>query len=134
MRYIARTGDCGIMYASKEKKDLIRYTNSDFVGSLDDRKSTSSFLFHLGSGVISWASKKQPIVSLSSVEAKYVATTSTTCQTVWLRRVFDGLKQKKQGSPTIYCDNTSTIALSKNSVFHQKRKHIIIDITLLESL
>jgi len=80
------------MYASTKKRDSIGYTNSDFAGSLDDMKRTSSYLFHLGSGVISWASKKQPIVSLSSVEAKYLATTSTTCQTMWLRRVFDGFK------------------------------------------
>ena len=86
------TRDYGIMYASTEKKYLIRFTNSDFVGSLDDRKSTSGYVFHLGSGVITWASKKQPIVTLSSVDAEYVVATSTTCQEVWLRRVLDGLK------------------------------------------
>ena len=92
MRYITGTRDCGIMYASKKKKDLIRYRDSDFAGGLKDRKNTFGFVFHLGSSVISWASKKQPIVTLSSVEAKYVAATSTTCQAVWLRRVFDGIK------------------------------------------
>ena len=58
IRYIAGTRDCGIMYASTEKKIFIGYTNSDFAGSLGDRKSTSGFVFHLGSSVISWASKK----------------------------------------------------------------------------
>eukprot|EP00253_Pinus_taeda_P005127 PITA_05127 len=124
MRYIAGIKDCGIMYASTEKKELIGYTDSDFAGSLDDRKSTYDFLFHLGLAVISWASKKQPIVTLSSAEAEYVTTTSTTCQAVWLRRVLDGLKKKQQGSSTIYCDNSSAIALSTNSVFHKKSKHI----------
>ena len=81
-------------------------------------------MFHLGSGVIAWESKKQPIVTLSLAAAEYVAATSTTFQVVWLRRVFDGLKQKQQWSTIIYCDNTLAIALSKNSVFHQKRKHI----------
>ena len=84
------------MYASTKEKDLIGYTDSDFACSLDDRKRSSGFVFHLGSGVISWASKKQPIVTLSLVEEEYVAATSTTCQAVWLRRVFDGLKQKQQ--------------------------------------
>ena len=74
--------------------------------------------------VIGWASKKQPIVTLSPAGAEYVGATSTSCQAVWLRRVFDGLKQKNQGSITIYYDNTSVIALSKNSVSHQKSKHI----------
>ena len=63
-------------------------------------------------------------MTLSSLEEKYLGATSTTCHAVWLRRVFDGLKKKQQGSTTIYCDNTSAIALSKNSVFHQKSKHI----------
>eukprot|EP00253_Pinus_taeda_P034872 PITA_34872 len=58
LRYIVGTRDCGIMYASTEKKEFIGYKNSDFAGSLDDRKRTSSFVFHLGSGVISCASKK----------------------------------------------------------------------------
>ena len=80
------------MYASIENKDLIGYTDSDFAGSLDDRKSTSSFVFHLGSGMISWASKKQPIVTLSLAEAEYVVATTKTFQVVWLRRVFDGIK------------------------------------------
>ena len=112
------------MYASTKKKDLIRYIDSGFVGSLDDRKRTYGFLFHLGLGVISWASKKQAIVTLLLAKVEYVEATSTTCQVVWLIRVLDGLKQKQQGSTTIYYDNTSTIALSKNSVFHQKSKHI----------
>ena len=74
---------------------MIGYTDSDFAGSLDDRKSTSGYVFHISSGVIAWASKKQPIVTLSSAEAEYVAATSAACQAVWLRRVLDGLKQKQ---------------------------------------
>ena len=69
LRYIAGTRDYGIMYARKEKKELIGYTDSDFLGSLDDRKSTSGYVFHLGSRVIAWTSKKQPIVTLSSTKA-----------------------------------------------------------------
>ena len=103
---------------------MIGYTDSDFAGSLDDNNNTLGYVFLLVLGFISWESKKQPIVTLSSTKAEYVATTSATCQAVWLRRVLGRLKQKQQGSTTIYCDNTSTIALSKNSVFHQKSKHI----------
>ena len=92
LRYMARTRNCGIMYASIEKKYLIGYTDSDFVGSFDDRKRTFGYMFHLGSCVISWASKKQPIVTLLSAKTEYVSTTSAACQAVWLRRVFDGFK------------------------------------------
>ena len=121
------------MYESTENNDLIGYTYSDFAGNFD-RKRTYGYVFHIGPGVIAWASKKQSIVTLSSVKQEYVATTSTTCQAVWLRRVLDRIKQKQQGSTTIYCDNTSTIALSKNSVFHRRASILILDITLLEDL
>ena len=58
LRYIEGTKDYGIMYARTEKKELIGYTDSDFAGSLDDRKSTSGYVFHLSLGVIVWESKK----------------------------------------------------------------------------
>jgi hypothetical protein len=124
LRYVAGTSSYGILYSSTEYDVLTGFTDSDFAGSLDDRKSTSGHVFHLGSGVISWASKKQPIVTLSSAEAEYVAATSAACQAVWLRRVLEGLQQKQEGPTTVYCDNNSAIALSKNHVFHQKSKHI----------
>ena len=66
LRYIARTVDCGIMYASTEKKYFIGFTDNNFVGILDDRKRTSGYVFHLGSGVISWTSKKKHIVTVST--------------------------------------------------------------------
>eukprot|EP00253_Pinus_taeda_P023909 PITA_23909 len=100
------------------------YTDSDWAGSVDDRKNTSGYVFHLGSGAISWASKKQPVVSLSTTEAEYVATTAATCQAVWLRRVLRDLCHEQENGTTIYCDNSSAIALSKNSVFHKRTKHI----------
>ncbi|XP_059073348.1 secreted RxLR effector protein 161-like [Cryptomeria japonica] len=73
LRYIAGTKTFGILYTSSNDYKLIGCTNSDWGGSIDDRKNTSRYIFHLGSGAISWASKKQPIVTLSSAEAEYVA-------------------------------------------------------------
>jgi hypothetical protein len=98
--------------------------DNDFVGSIDDRKNTSGYAFHLGTNLISWASKKQPIVSISSAEAEYVAATTTSCHAVWLRRLLKYLAHVEKEPTSIFCDNSSTIALSKNHVFHRKRKHI----------
>lgn len=81
LRYIGITIDCGIFYASTEKKVLVD-NDIDFSSSLDDRKSTSGYVFHLGSGVVSQASKKQPIVTLSLTEVQYVAKTSKACQAI----------------------------------------------------
>eukprot|EP00253_Pinus_taeda_P025063 PITA_25063 len=100
------------------------YTDSDWAGSVDDRKSTSGYVFHMGSGAISWASKKQPVVALSTTEAEYVAAIATACQAVWLRRVLRDLSHEQENGTTIYCDNNSAIGLSKNSVFHKRTKHI----------
>eukprot|EP00253_Pinus_taeda_P018634 PITA_18634 len=97
---------------------------SDWAGSVDDRKSTSGYVFHMGSGAISWASKKQSIVALSIAEAEYVAATVGACQAVWMRRMLRSLGREQAEATVIFCDNSSAIALSKNSVFHKRTKHI----------
>jgi hypothetical protein len=124
LRYVARTINFGLWYTKSDSNQISGYIDSDFAGSLDDRKSTSGCVFQLGTNLISWASKKQPVVSISSVEAEYVAATSASCQAVWLRRLLKDMSQTKKDPTPIFCDNTSTIALSKNHVFHKKSKHI----------
>eukprot|EP00253_Pinus_taeda_P020932 PITA_20932 len=99
-------------------------TTKRILRSVDDRKNTSSNVFHIGSGAISWASKKQPIVALSTTEAEYVAATTATCQAVWMRMMLRSLGQEKAKGTVIFCDNSSAIALSKNSIFHKRAKHI----------
>eukprot|EP00253_Pinus_taeda_P034652 PITA_34652 len=98
--------------------------DSDWAGSVDDRKRTSSYVFHMGSGAISWASKKQSTIALSTTEAEYVAATAAACQAVWMRRMLRSLGQEQAKARMIFCDNSSAIALSKNSVFHKRTKHI----------
>eukprot|EP00253_Pinus_taeda_P008888 PITA_08888 len=124
LRYVNGTKGFGILYSSSESFMLKGYTDSDWAGSVDDRQSTSGYVFYMGSGAISWASKKQPVVSLSTAEVEYVAAIAAACQAVWLRRVIRDLCHEQEKGTTIYCDNSSAIALSKNSVFHKRTKHI----------
>eukprot|EP00253_Pinus_taeda_P007023 PITA_07023 len=91
LRYVKGTKSFGILYNVSEHSDLVGYTDSDWAGSVDDRKSTSGYVFHMGSETISWASKKQSIVALSTAEAEYVAATAAACQVVWMRRMLRSL-------------------------------------------
>ncbi|MCI28172.1 hypothetical protein A2U01_0049372, partial [Trifolium medium] len=100
----------------------------------DDRKSTSGYVFSIGTGVISWSSKKQPIVALSTTEAKFIAAASCACQGIWLRNILKQLMQEQITCTTIYCDNSSSIKLSKNPVMHGRSKHIDVRYHFLRDL
>ncbi|XP_022869102.1 uncharacterized protein LOC111388579 [Olea europaea var. sylvestris] len=78
VRYLQGTKKIGIKYVKENESKLIGYSDSDWGGSLDDRKSTSGYLFCLGTNVVSWSSKKQKIVALSSAEAENIAATDAT--------------------------------------------------------
>jgi len=81
-------------------------------------------MFSFGSGVISWNSKKQPTVALSSTEAEYRGVAITACEVVWLQKLLSDLGQSVDALVVIYCDNISSILLANNSVYHARTKHI----------
>ena len=124
LRYVNGTKEYGILYTSSESFMFTGYTDSDWARSVDDRKSTLGYVFHLGSGAVLWASKKQPVLSLSTPEEEYVATITSGCQAVWLRIFLRYLCHEQEKGPTIYCDNSLVIALFKKFVFHKRKKHI----------
>lgn len=126
LRYVKGTSSHGIYYGSDSHCTLVGYTDSDWAGDVKERKSTSGFVFHMGSGVVSWSSKKQQVVALSTAEAEYIAAASCACQAVWLRRILAELHHEQIAPTTIFCDNKSAIALTKNPVFHGRSKHIDI--------
>ncbi|XP_057858983.1 secreted RxLR effector protein 161-like [Cryptomeria japonica] len=80
LRYVKGTSDFGLLYSKSHDPRLIGYTNSDWAGSVDDRKSTSGYVFSLGSGAVTWTSKKQQAMALSSTKAKYRGTVKTACE------------------------------------------------------
>ncbi|XP_051143419.1 secreted RxLR effector protein 161-like [Andrographis paniculata] len=91
LRYLAGTRDYGIWYTQSKDFILEGFTDSDWAGFPDDRKSTSRNCFSFGAGPVSWLSKKQSTVALSSAEAEYVAAATAAC--VWLRRILEDLNQ-----------------------------------------
>ena len=120
LRYVCGTTDEGIFYKRAENSILVGYCNSNWGGSINDSKSTSGYVFNIGSGSISWSSRKQPIVTLSTAESEYVALASAACQAPWLKWVLEELKYQQTEVPTLFCDNSSAISLAKNPVFMAK--------------
>lgn len=134
LRYVQGTAGYGIRYKRGEGHSLVGYVDSDYAGDTDDRRSTSGYVFMLGGRAISWASKKQPIVTLSTTEAEFVAAAYGACQAVWLRNVLEEIGVSQEEGTVILCDNSSTIKLSKNPVLHARSKHIHVRFHFLREL
>ncbi|KAL7611977.1 secreted RxLR effector protein 161-like [Lactuca sativa] len=113
IRYVVCTKHYGIWYMKSKKLLLEGFTDSDWAGSQEDRRSTTGNCFNVGTGIISWLSKKQENVALSTAEAEYVAASITTCQAIWLRKLMNDLMQEQTEAIMIYCDNQSAIAMTK---------------------
>ncbi|KAD4179777.1 hypothetical protein E3N88_28368 [Mikania micrantha] len=134
LRYLAGTFNYGIWYGRIEEVKLHGYTDSDWAGSCEDMKSLSANVFFIGTGAVSWTSKKQAVVALSTTESEYIAAALGACQAVWLRKMLKELHQEQDTSTPIKCDNRSAIFLSKNQGFHSRTKHISIKFHYIRSL
>ncbi|KAJ7961681.1 Retrovirus-related Pol polyprotein from transposon TNT 1-94 [Quillaja saponaria] len=108
----------------KTAKRILRYLRVILPEIWMIEKSTTGFVFFMGNNAISWVSKKQPIVTLSTCEAEYVVATSCTCHAIWLRRLLKELQEPQKEATQIFVDNKSALALAKNPVFHDRSKHI----------
>ncbi|CAL8992931.1 unnamed protein product [Prunus brigantina] len=115
----------GLWYTYDTCVNLVVYSDADWAGCSDDRKSTSGGVFYVGNNLVAWHSKKQNSISLSTAEAEYVAAGSCCTQLLWMRQMLEdyGLAQS---CFLIYCDNMSAIDISKNPVQHSRTKHIDI--------
>ena len=108
--------------------NLDGFSDADWAGDTNDRKSTSGYVFTMSGSAISWRSKKQTSVALSTAEAEYIALSSATQEAMWLRQLFsDLIKDFKMSTPTtIYEDNQSTICMARNNQSHGRSKHVDI--------
>jgi hypothetical protein len=122
MRYLKGTMDYGLRYDGDFT--LIGYTDADWAGSVTDAKITSRCCFNLGSAMISWQSRKQSSISLSTVEAEFIAACSASCKAIRLRKLLTCLFDLEMRETMILCDNQSCIKMTENPVFHDRSKHI----------
>jgi len=109
-------------------RPALSYNDADWDGDPDERKFTSGYSFLLNGGSITWCSKKQTCVSLSTMEAEYVAGSTAVQEGVWLRRFLRefGIVARAEEPVTIYCDSSAAIAYSKDPKYHGKTKYIDI--------
>jgi hypothetical protein len=124
LRYIKHILQYGIFYEAKSQLQVHRYMDVDWAGNVSNRRSISGFMFLLGSGVISWSSKKQPTIALSNTKAKYRGAVIATCETVWLQKLLSDLGHLVDAPIVIYCDNINNILFANNLIYHVRKKHI----------
>jgi hypothetical protein len=134
LRYLNGTIGYGLRYVSDGEVKLQGYIDSDWAGSAVDRKRTSGCCFSLGLGTISWLSRKQSSVALSTIEAEYIAASVASREAMWLRKFLVGLFDLELKPTLIYCDNQSCVKLLENLVFHDKSKHIEIKYHFIQDM
>ncbi|RVW37819.1 Retrovirus-related Pol polyprotein from transposon RE1 [Vitis vinifera] len=125
LRYLKGTMDIGLWYPKGDNFELIGYSDADFAGCKVERKSTSGTCHFLGHSLVSWHSKKQNSVALSTAEAEYIAAGLCCAQILWMKQTLSDFNLIFEHVP-IKCDNTSAINISKNLVQHSRTKHIEI--------
>lgn len=125
--YIKGSIDYGILFPTLDKGisyKLLGYNDSNYFGDKDDRKTIEGCIFLYVEAPISWCSKKEPVVALSSCEAKYIATILCACQAVWLMNLIHELSNERCVMVTLKIDNMTTINLVKHHIAHMRSKHI----------
>jgi hypothetical protein len=126
IRYIHGIINYGLRYIASNDIQLHGFTDSDWAGSAKDIKSTSGMCFSLGSTMISWCSRKQNFVALSTAGAQYIAACEACIEVIWLRKIISDLFDQVLDLTIIHCEDQSCIRLSEHPVFHERSKHIEI--------
>ncbi|KAM6596766.1 hypothetical protein CsatA_007290 [Cannabis sativa] len=128
MRYLKRTRDYMLTYRMSDHFEIIGYSDSDFEGCQDSRRSTLGYIYLLGGGAISWRSAKQTLIALSTMTAEFVACYEASNYSIWPRNFVTGLciKDEIERPLNLYCDNKSAVLYSNNNMSSTKSKHIDI--------
>jgi len=128
LHYLRGTVDFGLLHRRLSSTELVVYTDADCAGCPDTRRSTSGYVVFLGGNLVSWSSKRQPVVSRSSGEAEYRVVANGVAETSLLRQLLAELHSPLSRSAVVYCDNVSALYLSTNPVQHRRTKHVEIDL------
>jgi len=123
LRYVAGTVNCGIIFGRVGVDAVAGFCDADFAGDVDTRRSTTGYAFLLHGGAISWSSRLQSTVAVSTVEAEYMSAAAAVKEALWLRVLLAelGIDAKPM---RVYCDNQGALKLLKHPIASQRSKHI----------
>uniref|UniRef100_A0A5B6Z677 Putative polyprotein n=1 Tax=Davidia involucrata TaxID=16924 RepID=A0A5B6Z677_DAVIN len=127
LKYLKSAPGKGVLFSNHGHLELEAFTDADWAGSINDRRSTSGYCTLVGGNLVTWRSKKQSVVARSSAEAEYRAMAHGICELIWLQTLLRDLGIVCNKSMRLYCDNKSAINIAHNPVQHDRTKHIEID-------
>lgn len=124
LRYVHGTIAFGLLLLRLSSRDLVAYSDADWAGYPDTRRSTFGYCVYLVDNFVSWSSKRQATISRSSVEAEYHGVANAVVESCWLRQLLVELHQAPTKATVVYCDNVSATYLASNPEQHQHTKHV----------
>jgi len=124
MRYLKQTVNLKLKISADTNCELVGYVDADWAGDISDRKSTSGYIYKLGQSPVSWSSKKQAYVTLSSTEAEYVSAAYASQEVIWIRQLLDDLGLPATHPISLYEDNQGCIKLAASEKINARTKHI----------
>jgi hypothetical protein len=127
LRYLKMTPGQGLFFQKSTSREIEIFTDADWAGSVTDRRSTSGYCTFVWGNLVTWRSKKQPVVSRSSAEAEFRALSQGICEGIWIKRVLHEIGILNSNPIKVLCDNQSAISIAKNPVHHDRTKHVEID-------
>lgn len=128
LRYLKSAPGKGILFTKNEDYQRVdAYTDANWVGAVDDRRSTSGYFTFVGGNLVTWRNKKQNVVARSSVEAEFRGMALGICETLWLKLLMEDLGYPPKQPIQLYCDNKAACDIAHNPIQHGRTKHVEVD-------
>ena len=127
LRFVKHTIGHGLHLRPSSSTAISAFSDADWAGDVDDRRSTGGFAVFYGGNLVAWSARKQAMVSRSSTEAEYKSVANATAEVIWIEALLRELGVRQRSPPVLWCDNMGATYLSSNPVFHARTKHIEID-------